>query len=119
MRIGIRLAISALVLGSILVSAAGVHALWWRTAAANSRLLASTINQQIVATVEKEIAAIDTEARSAHAAIRTLFYQHVLETREADKRDRVSRTAAGPSDLVLDRVRLARRVLLRRSQARR
>jgi adenylate cyclase len=87
MRIGIRLAISALVLGSILVSAAGVHALWWRTAAANSRLLASTINQQIVATVEKEIAAIDTEARSAHAAIRTLFYQHVLETREADKRE--------------------------------
>jgi hypothetical protein len=65
----------------------GSTPLWWRTAAANSRLLASTINQQIVATVEKEIAAIDTEARSAHAAIRTLFYQHVLETREADKRE--------------------------------
>jgi adenylate cyclase len=87
MRVGIRLAISTLVLGSILVSAAGVHALWWRTAAANSRLLAATINRQIVTTVEKEIAAIDTEARSAHAAIRTLFYQHVLETREADKRE--------------------------------
>jgi adenylate cyclase len=86
-RIGIRLTISTLVLGSILVSAAGVHALWWRTAEANSRLLAATINRQIVATVEKEIATIDTEARSAHAAIRTLFYQHVLETREADKRE--------------------------------
>jgi adenylate cyclase len=86
-RIGIRLTISILVLGSILVSAAGVHALWWRTAETNSRLLAATINRQIVATVEKEIATIDTEARSAHAAIRTLFYQHVLETREADKRE--------------------------------
>ncbi|HLN07719.1 MAG TPA: cache domain-containing protein, partial [Xanthobacteraceae bacterium] len=87
MRIGIRLTISTLVLGSILVTAAGVHALWWRTAEANSRVLASTINRQIVTEVEKEIAAIDTEARSAHAAIRTLFYQNVLETREADKRE--------------------------------
>jgi len=87
MRIGIRPTISAVVLGSILVTAVGVHALWWRTASENSRLLASTIDRQIVSTVEKEIAAIDTEARSAHAAIRTLFYQNVLETREADKRE--------------------------------
>ena len=27
------------------------------------------------------------EARSAHAAIRTLFFQNVLDTREADKRE--------------------------------
>jgi hypothetical protein len=53
MRIGIRLAISGLVLGFILISAAAVHVLWWRTAAANSRLLAATINEQIVAAVEK------------------------------------------------------------------
>jgi adenylate cyclase len=87
MRIGVRLAISALVLASILVSVGAVHGLWWRTAEANSRELASTINQQIVAAVEKEIAALDTAARSAHAAIRTLFFQNVLETREADKRE--------------------------------
>jgi adenylate cyclase len=87
MRIGIRLAISALVLASILVSVGAVHALWWRTAEANSRELASTINQQIVAAVEKEIAALDTAARSAHSAIRTLFFQNVLEVREADKRE--------------------------------
>src|SRR5262249_10957240 len=86
MRIGIRLAISALVLASILVSVGAVHALWWRTAEANSRELASTINRQIVAAVEKEIAALDTAARSAHSAIRTLFFQNVLEVREADKR---------------------------------
>jgi adenylate cyclase len=87
MRIGVRLAISALVLASILVSVGAVHGLWWRTAEANSRELASTINQQIVAAVEKEIAALDTAARSAHSAIRTLFFQNVLETREADKRE--------------------------------
>src|SRR5262245_40628391 len=87
MRIGIRLAISALVLASILVSAAGVHTLWWRTATANSRELAATINAQIVSAVEKEIASATAEARAAHTAIRTLFLQNVLETREADKRE--------------------------------
>jgi adenylate cyclase len=87
MRIGIRLAISGLVLASIVVSAIGVHVLWWRTAEANSHTLAATINAQIVSAVEKELTAITTEARAAHTAIRTLFVQNVLETREADKRE--------------------------------
>src|ERR1700674_4863569 len=87
MRIGIRLAISGLVLASIMVSAIGVHVLWWRTAEANSHALADTIDGQIVSAVEKELATITTEARAAHSAIRTLFVQHVLETREADKRE--------------------------------
>jgi adenylate cyclase len=87
LRIGIRLTISALVLASIIVSAIGVHLLWWQTAEANSHALADTINRQIVATVEKELATITSEARAAHTAIRTLFVQHVLETREADKRE--------------------------------
>jgi adenylate cyclase len=87
MRIGIRLAISGLVLSSIVVSAVGVHLLWWRTAEANSHALADTINQQIVAAVEKELMSITTEAAAAHTAIRTLFVQNVLGTREADKRE--------------------------------
>jgi adenylate cyclase len=87
MRIGIRLAISGLVLASIIVSAIGVHVLWWRTAEANSHALAATINAQIVSAVQKELTAITTEARAAHTAIRTLFLQNVLETREADKRE--------------------------------
>ena len=37
--------------------------------------------------VEKEVTVITTEARAAHTAIRTLFLQNVLETREADKRE--------------------------------
>ncbi len=69
MRIGIRLAISGLVLASILVSAVGVHLLWWRTAEANSHALADTINRQIVAAVEKEVTVITTEARAAHEPI--------------------------------------------------
>jgi adenylate cyclase len=87
MRIGVRLAVSGLVLASIIVSAIGVHVLWWRTAEANSHALAETINTQIVSAVQKELTAITTGARAAHTAIRTLFLQNVLETREADKRE--------------------------------
>ncbi len=85
--IGIRLAVSSLVLTAILLTAAISSLVWWRTAEAVSRQLASTINEQIVAAVRKEVSAIVDEARAAHTAIRTLFLQNVLDTREADKRE--------------------------------
>src|SRR5262249_5210023 len=85
--VSIRLAVPALVLTAILLTAAASSLLWWRTAEQISRRLASTINQQIVAAVRKEVSAITDEARAAHTAIRTLFLQNVLDTREADKRE--------------------------------
>src|SRR6202167_4467518 len=99
MRIGVGFAISSLALASIIVSAIGVHVLWGRTAEANSQTLAATIKEQIVSAVKKELDAITTQARAAHTAIRTLFVQSVLETREADKREFVflSQLQAQPS----------------------
>jgi adenylate cyclase len=85
--VSIRLAVSALVLTAILLTAAASSLLWWRTAESISRRLAATINEQIVAAVRKEVSAIVDEARAAHTAIRTLFLQNVLDTREADKRE--------------------------------
>jgi adenylate cyclase len=85
--VSIHVAVSALVLTTILLTAAASSLLWWRTAEATSRQLASTINEQIVAAVRKEVSAIVGEARAAHTAIRTLFLQNVLDTREADKRE--------------------------------
>jgi adenylate cyclase len=113
MRVGIRLAISGLVLASIIVSAIGVHILWWRTAEANSRALADAINAQIDSSVERELTTITSEARAAHTAIRTLFVQHVLETREADKREFVFLSQLQAAGYFMGRVRLARRKLLR------
>jgi adenylate cyclase len=85
--VSIGLAVSALVLMAILLTAAASSLLWWRTAEATSRQLASTINEQIVAAVRKEVSAIVSEAVAAHTAVRTLFLQNVLNTREADKRE--------------------------------
>src|SRR6202047_2612017 len=86
MRIGIRVAVSGLVLASIMVSAAGVHLLWWRTAQEISQTLADTINEQIVSAVGDELQSITTEAKSAFTAVRTLLAEKVLEARDADKR---------------------------------
>src|SRR5580693_3024523 len=85
--VSIHLAMSALVLTTILLTAAASSLLWRRTAEATSRQLASTINEQIVAAVRKEVSAIVGEAVAAHTAVRTLFLQNVLDTREADKRE--------------------------------
>ena len=85
--ISIRLAISALVLIAILLTTSASSLVWWRTAESTSRQLASTINEQIVNAVRKEVSTIVGEAFAAQTAIRTLFLQNVLDTREADKRE--------------------------------
>jgi adenylate cyclase len=86
MRIGVRFAVSGLVLASIIVSAAGVHLLWWRTAQQVSQTLANTINDQIVSAVGDELQSITSEAKSAYAAVRTLLVENVIDTSDANKR---------------------------------
>src|SRR4051795_8266318 len=92
MRLGIRTAISALVLTSIAVSAVGVHLLWWRTAQNVSQTLANTINDQIVSAVGDELQSVTTEARSSMLAVRTLLAEKVFEPRDARKREVVFRS---------------------------
>ena len=92
MRLGIRTAISALVLTSIVVSAVGVHLLWWRTAHQVSQTLANTINDQIVSAVGDELQSVTTEARSSMLAVRTLLAEKVFEPRDARKREVVFRS---------------------------
>jgi adenylate cyclase len=89
MRIGIRGAVSGLVLASIIVSAVGVHFLWWRTALGISQTLANTINEQIVSAVGDELQSITTEGRSSYIATGRLFRDGVLDPRDAGKRQAV------------------------------
>src|SRR6202051_504048 len=87
MRIGVRSAVSGLVLASIIVSAVGVHLLWWRTAQQISQTLADTINDQIVSAVGDELQSITTEGRASMMAVRTLLVERVFETTDAKKRE--------------------------------
>src|SRR3954463_2044882 len=86
MRIGIRGAISGLVLTSIVISAVGVHLLWWRTASQVSQTLADTINDQIVSAVGDQLQSVTTEARSASIAVRALLTEKVLDIDDAKRR---------------------------------
>jgi adenylate cyclase len=85
--ISVRLALSIFVLMAILLTAVASSLLWWPTAEAIGQQLANTIDEQIVAAVRTEISATVGDARAAYTAIRTLFLQNVLDTREADKRE--------------------------------
>ena len=120
MRIGIRSAISALVLTSIVVSAVGVHLLWWRTAQQVSQTLADTINDQIVSAVGDELQSITTEARSSMMAVRTLMVEKVFDIarrRQAAKFVFLSQLQVA-ADHFLGGVRMAGwRVLCRRTSS--
>lgn len=110
---------STLVTATILLTAALSSLLWWRTAEATSRQLAATINEQIVAAVRKEVSAIVDEARAAHTAIRTLFLQNVLDTREADKREFVFLSQLQSQATISGSPSAGPTALFRRAQARR
>jgi adenylate cyclase len=87
MRIGVRFAVTGLVLTSIIVSAVGVHLFWWRTAQEVSQTLANTINDQIVSAVGDELQSITSETKSAFSAVRTLLVENVVDARDASKRE--------------------------------
>jgi adenylate cyclase len=87
MRVRVSVAISIFLLCSIAVSATAVDALWRRTADSNSRLLVATLDHQITETVRNEVAGRISSAEAAFGAVRTIFLQNVIKTREADKRE--------------------------------
>ena len=87
MHIGIRPALVIFVCATFTLTGGIVDALWWRTAQSNSRMLAGTLNRQIVSEVKKELASLIGSAEAAHGAIRTIFVQDVITTRQADKRE--------------------------------
>jgi adenylate cyclase len=76
-----------------------VDALWRRTADSNSRLLIATLDRQITDAVRNEVAGRIASAEAAFGAVRTIFLQNVIDTREADKREFVflSQIQAQPS----------------------
>lgn len=64
-----------------------------------SRLLIATLDRQITDAVRKEVAGRIASAEAAFGAVRTIFLQNVIDTREADKREFVflSQIQAQPS----------------------
>lgn len=87
MRVSVGITVTLLVAVSIGMSTSVVHSLWWTTARENSRMLAAEINSQIANTVRIEVGLTLRSAEAAWAAVRTVFVQNVITTRQADKRE--------------------------------
>ena len=118
-RIGIRLAVSGLVLASTVITAVGVHLLWWRTAEANSHTLAATINEYIVSAVEKVLDSITKKARAATPRSVHRLFNMCWNPRSRQAGICFSFSIASPAEHFLGRIRPAGRCIFRRAQARR
>lgn len=84
---GIGQVLTLLIAATGLLIAAVVHLSWQRTADANIRDVASQLNRQIVGSIRQELAAALANAEAAREAIRSIFYQNVLDTTDEAKRE--------------------------------
>lgn len=85
--IGVRAVLSALVIVTGVATAALVHGGWTWTANRNLRDVVSQLNRQIVVAVQQELSTLLAGAESAREALRTIFFQGVIETRDEAKRE--------------------------------
>ena len=84
---GIGYVLTLLIAATGLLIAAVVHLSWQRTADSNIRDVASQLNRQIVGSIRQELAATLANAEAAREAIRSIFYQNVLDTTDEAKRE--------------------------------
>ncbi len=86
-RLGIRLALIAAVAFSALAAAGLVHLRWQGTAERSVRDLAEIITRQTAASVARSFTAVLADAEAAREALRSLFFQGVVDMRDEAKRE--------------------------------
>ena len=72
-KIGLRTALVAIVVGGIVLSAAALHLVWWRTATSVSRELVGTLEAQITQAVRREWWAVVGEVERLSQGMRDLL----------------------------------------------
>lgn len=85
--LGIGQILTLLIATTGLLIAAVVHFSWQRTADENIRDVASQLNRQIVGSIRQELAGALANAEAAREAVRSIFYQNVLDTTDEAKRE--------------------------------
>ncbi len=80
-------ALSGGVIVLVLSTAALIHLTWYNVTRTGSRELAAEINRQIAASIRKEVGAVIANAEAAREALRTIFFQSVIETTDEAKRE--------------------------------
>ena len=105
-KLGLRTALTGLVLLTVAVTALLIHLTWFYAARRNVADVVGQLNRQIVGSVQHEVRATLNDAWSVQEAVRSIFFQEAAD-RRGKARIHLSRLAAVPSDAVVDRPRFS------------
>jgi len=86
-RVSLRWALLSVTAISVLLIAALIHASWQHAADRNVRAVVAQLNAQIVGSVTRQLADLLGSAAAAEEALRSMFYQNVIDTSDEVKRE--------------------------------
>jgi adenylate cyclase len=86
-RLGLRAALTALVLLTVTVTAVVIHLMWFYAARRNVADVVGQLNRQIVASVQREVRGTLNDAWSVQEAVRSIFFQEAIEPTDESKRE--------------------------------
>ncbi|MCW5729756.1 MAG: adenylate/guanylate cyclase domain-containing protein [Alphaproteobacteria bacterium] len=86
-RPGVRSVLSAMIIFTGVATALLVHSVWTFTSGRNLREVVTQLNRQIVTSVRHDLADLLAGAEAAREALRTIFFQGVIEARDEARRE--------------------------------
>jgi adenylate cyclase len=86
-KLGLRGALTALVLGTVTLTALLIHLFWSYAAWHNVADVVGKLNQQIVASIHHELHGVLDYASAMQEAVRSIFFQGTIKTSDAGKRE--------------------------------
>ncbi len=86
-KVGLRAALTGLVLLTVTVTALLIHLTWSYTARQNVRDVAGQLNRQIVGSIQHELRGTLNEAWSVQEAVRSIFFQDAIRPTDEAKRE--------------------------------
>src|SRR6266849_4871610 len=86
-KLGLRLALTGLILATVTVTALLIHLSWSYTARQNVSDVVGELNRQIVDSVHHEVRGVLNDAWSMQEAVRSIFFQGTIKTSDEAKRE--------------------------------
>src|SRR5216683_176333 len=86
-KLGLRLALTGLILATVTVTALLIHLSWSYTARQNVSDVVRELNRQIVDSVHHEVRGVLNDAWSMQEAVRSIFFQGTIKTSDEAKRE--------------------------------
>ena len=104
-KLGLRTALTGLVLLTVAVTAILIHLTWFYAARRNVADVVGQLNRQIVGSVQHEVRGTLNDAWSVQEAVQSIFFQEAIEPTDEAKRefifwhccDRIRRSHGSPS----------------------